>query len=123
MTVLVVDDELAITETLTVALEMAGYQTVSAGNGRDGLEQFDKTSPQLVITDIMMPYLDGRELVRLIRQKPAGRDIPIILMSAAHDLGADRRIGHDLFLPKPFNLDTFLDEVAALLTSKRPGSP
>jgi DNA-binding response OmpR family regulator len=118
MMVLVVDDEIAITEALAVALEIAGYQPVCAGNGRDGLEQFERTNPQLVIADVMMPYLDGRDMVRAIRQMPAGRDIPIILMSAAHDLAGERGIGHDLFVPKPFNLDRLLDQVAELLASR-----
>jgi DNA-binding response OmpR family regulator len=120
MIVLVVDDEIAITEALGVALEMAGYQPVCAGNGRDGLEQFEKTNPGLVIADVMMPYLDGREMVRAIRQKPAGRDIPIILMSAAHDLAHEPGIGHDLFVSKPFSLDEVLDRIAELLGPRRP---
>jgi DNA-binding response OmpR family regulator len=122
MTILVVDDEIAITEALSVALEIAGYRPVCAGNGRAGLEQFEKANPHLVITDVMMPHLDGRDLVRAIRQRPAGRDIPIILMSAAHDLAGNRDIGHDLFVPKPFDLDRLLDRVAELLASRRPAS-
>jgi CheY-like chemotaxis protein len=121
MTVLVVDDELAITETLSVALELAGYRPVSAANGREGLEQFERTRPDLVISDVMMPHLDGREMVRAIRRTPAGRQIPIILMSAAHDLGRDSTIGHDLFVAKPFDLDRLLQQVAELLASGRPG--
>jgi DNA-binding response OmpR family regulator len=122
MTILVVDDEIAITEALSVALEIAGHRPVCAGNGRDGLEQFEKTTPDLVIADVMMPYLDGRDMVRAIRQRPAGRDIPIILMSAAHDLAGEPGIGHDLFVLKPFDLDRLLDQVAELLASRRPPS-
>jgi DNA-binding response OmpR family regulator len=122
MTILVVDDEFAITEALCQALEMAGYHPVSAGNGREGLEQFEAAHPHLVITDVMMPYVDGREMVRAIREKPAGRDVPIIVMSAAHDAVGDGHLGHDRFLRKPFNLDELLNEVGELLTTKMPRS-
>jgi two-component system phosphate regulon response regulator PhoB len=118
MTVLVVDDEVAITETLCVALELEGYSPIAAGNGREGLEQFDRASPHLVITDLMMPYVDGRELVRAIRARPGGRDVPIIVMSAAHDAIRDERIEHDRFVLKPFNLEELLGRVRELLAAK-----
>ena len=118
MTVLVVDDEVAITETLCVALELEGYSPIAAGNGREGLEQFDRASPHLVITDLMMPYVDGRELVRAIRARPGGREVPIIVMSAAHDAARDGEIEHDRFVLKPFNLDELLGRVRELLASR-----
>ena len=73
MTILVVDDETAIAETLADVLEAAGYRAVSARDGREGLERFEETKPGLVITDIMMPHVDGREMVRAIRRTEAHR--------------------------------------------------
>jgi CheY-like chemotaxis protein len=114
MTVLVVDDELAITESLCDLLADAGHEAVAAGNGQEGLEAFEKKKPDLVVSDVMMPKLDGRQMVRKIRARPGGRDIPIILMSAARGLAADDGIGHDVFLEKPFDLDEFLEQVTRL---------
>jgi CheY-like chemotaxis protein len=118
MTVLVVDDELAITESLCDLLADAGHEAVAAGNGQEGLEAFEKKKPDLVVSDVMMPKLDGRQMVRKIRARPGGRDIPIILMSAARGLAADDGIGHDVFLEKPFDLDEFLEHVTRLTATR-----
>src|SRR5690242_9906929 len=109
MTILVVDDEIAITESLCEVLAEAGHEAVSAGDGQEGLEVFEKKNPDLVVTDVMMPKLDGRQMVREIRSRPEGRDVPIILMSAARGLATGDGPGHDLFLEKPFSLDEFLE--------------
>jgi CheY-like chemotaxis protein len=118
MTVLVVDDELAITESLCDLLADAGHEAVAAGNGQEGLEAFEKKKPDLVVSDVMMPKLDGRQMVRKIRARPGGRDIPIILMSAARGLAADDGIGHNVFLEKPFDLDEFLEHVTRLTATR-----
>ncbi len=118
ITILVVDDDVAIRETLADALDAAGYRAVSARNGREGLSKFEGTNPRLVITDVMMPHIDGREMVRAIRRTDAGTDVPVILMSAAHDLAEEEGVGHDLFLAKPFDIDRLLDHVRELLASK-----
>jgi two-component system, OmpR family, response regulator VicR len=120
MKVLVVDDEAAIAETLCDALEVAGYEPIFAGDGCEGLREFEKSSPDLVVSDVMMPGLDGREMVQAIREHPQGREVPIILMSAAHGIADHHEIGHDFFIEKPFNLDVFLEHVKRLLGSKRP---
>lgn len=114
MVVLVVDDELAIAETLCDLLDSVGHRAVAAGNGREGMKAFETERPELVVSDVMMPQLDGREMVRAIRSTEAGKDVPIILMSAARDVGRDRSIGHDLFLSKPFDLGEFLGHVERL---------
>jgi two-component system response regulator MprA len=119
MTVLVVDDEIAITESLCDLLADAGHEAVAAGNGQEGLEAFEKKRPDLVVTDVMMPKLDGRQMVREIRSRPGGRDVAIILMSAARGIATDEGIGHDVFLEKPFGLDEFLDHVNRLTTRRR----
>lgn len=120
MTILVVDDELAIAETLCEVLESVGHHAVAAGNGREGLRAFEVEQPDVVVSDVMMPQLDGREMVRAIRATERGHEIPIILMSAAREVAGDRSIGHDLFLPKPFDLDDFLGEVERLRSRRGP---
>ncbi len=117
MVVLVVDDELAIAETLCDLLDSVGHRAIAAGNGREGVKAFEAEKPELVVSDVMMPQLDGREMVRAIRSTERGKGVPIILMSAARDAGRDATIGHDLFLPKPFDLGVFLGHVERLARS------
>jgi two-component system response regulator VicR len=62
-TILVVDDEYALVESITELLQEEGYRVVSAGNGRDGLAMLQKEKPDLVLVDFMMPIADGKELV------------------------------------------------------------
>lgn len=114
MVVLVVDDELAIAETLCDVLDSVGHRAIAAGNGREGMKAFEAEKPALVVSDVMMPQLDGREMVRAIRSTDRGKAVAIILMSAARDAGRDTTIGHDLFLPKPFDLGEFLAHVERL---------
>ncbi len=119
MLVLVVDDELAIAETLCDLLGSAGHRAISAGNGCDGVKAFEAQKPELIVADVMMPQLDGRDMVRVIRSSESGHHVPIILMSAARDVARDTSIGHDLFLAKPFDLDEFLGHVERLGDSGR----
>lgn len=114
-TILIVDDELAILGTLADVLEEQGYRCVTAENGREGLERMAEAPPDLVITDVMMPVLDGRDLVRAMRKDPALQGVRVIMMSAARGLLGSETIGHDAFLAKPFALEEVLEAVARLL--------
>lgn len=111
MTVLVVDDELAITEILCEALAEAGHKPIAARDGREGLEAYEREKPHVVVSDIMMPRLDGLALVRAIRSRQDGAHTAIILMSAARRPADDATLEHDLFLEKPFDLEHFIEQV------------
>lgn len=87
--ILVVEDESSILTALTLLLEMEGYQVAEATNGRQGLELLAGFVPDLIVTDYMMPYMNGLEMVRHLRQDPVYADVPVILVSAA--LPATRR--------------------------------
>jgi CheY-like chemotaxis protein len=113
-TILVVDDEFDLLQTICATLELGGFRPVAAGNGRAALELLEKENPALVLTDVMMPYLSGYDLVAAIRQRPGGKEVPVVLMSAIdpalHPHGAWDRVLH-----KPFTLDTLLGTVEALV--------
>ncbi|HET9597115.1 MAG TPA: response regulator [Anaeromyxobacteraceae bacterium] len=113
MTVLVVDDDVVINEVLTELLASEGYDVVAAADGLEGLEAFERSAPGLVVADVMMPRLNGQEMVRALRSRPAGRDVPIIVISAARAMGRED-FGQDLFIEKPFDLDVFLGHVKTL---------
>lgn len=82
-TILVVDDEFLIGDVLAFALEDEGFAVVRASNGRKALDVFQRDRPVLVITDFMMPVMNGLELAQAIRLRPEGATLPIILLSGA----------------------------------------
>jgi CheY-like chemotaxis protein len=105
-TILVVDDEYALLDTLTELLQEEGYRVVSAANGRDGLARLQVEKPDLVLTDLMMPIANGRELVRGMRALAEHHSTPVIMMSATTKeaaLSDDRgELEVSAFLRKPF---------------------
>lgn len=99
VTILVVDDEPDVLFLLRLTLEAAGYSVVEAAHGAEALETIRETRPTLIITDLMMPVMDGRELIRRVRSRPETADVPIMLLSA----NPDRSVGADRVMRKPFN--------------------
>jgi len=117
-TILVVDDEYLIADILCFALEDEGFMVVTASNGRKGLEVLDRERPALIITDFMMPVMDGQEFATAIRALPSANHLPIILMSGAQaHIGMQRSDLFDVVVPKPFNIDLIIAEVRKLLSS------
>jgi CheY-like chemotaxis protein len=117
-TILVVDDEPDIRELLVDVLRGEGYLVVPASNGQVAREALAETHIDLVITDTMMPGLDGVGLIRWLRAQPSLRAVPVLLLSAARRPNLDG-LGDCVFLPKPFDLTTLLEAVATALR----GSP
>jgi CheY-like chemotaxis protein len=114
--VLVVDDEQAIREFLDDILTGEGYQVSTASNGQEALTHLATAQPDLVLLDIMMPVLDGREVLRRMRADPTLSRVAVLVMSAAADPGPLAG-GFDSFLPKPFDLDRLLSAIEELLRS------
>jgi CheY-like chemotaxis protein len=92
-----------------------GFEVLCASNGREALEMLEKRMPDIVVTDCMMPIMDGVKFSRRVRDNPATGDIPIILMSAAPGQHKLASAAFDVFLEKPFRFDTLLVEVKKLL--------
>ncbi len=113
-TILVVDDEPTLLDLLGDVLWDAGYTVVTASDGTAALQAVTRETPNLVLMDVMMPGLDGREAAKAMRAEANGAAIPIVLMSAAVNL-APLDAGVSGFLPKPFDLDELLNLVARLL--------
>jgi len=115
-TILIVDDEYLIADILGYAMEDEGYMVVKASNGRRGLEVLDRERPELVITDFMMPIMDGLEFARAIRARALSVDLPIILMSGAQ--GSVGRSSPELFaavFDKPFDINQVIAKVKELI--------
>lgn len=120
-TLLVVDDNADLRLYICEILQQAGYQVLTAGNGREGFQIAQERSPQLILTDLMMPLVSGIELIKLIRQDEGLKGTPIVLITARAD--AETRIegteqGADGYLSKPFNSRELLAEVRNLLALK-----
>jgi CheY-like chemotaxis protein len=102
-TVLVVEDEWVIAEVLAVTLADAGYHVITAANGKQALANLAETRPDVIVTDAMMPILDGPGLLAALAADPAHRDIPVILMSALDEAAVAKLTqGYRAFLEKPF---------------------
>ncbi len=114
-TILLADDEYAIVEALTALLLDEGYGVVTAGNGEEALARLREVTPDLVILDVMMPRLDGREVLRLMRATPAWAKIPVIVMSAAARPLTPAQLGDAVFLRKPFDVSVLLKAIRSRL--------
>ncbi len=115
-TILVVDDEEPVVDLLTDMLEDEGHTVIPAYNGRVALDIVAHQSPDLVISDVMMPFVDGIQLCRRLREAHDAQHLPVILMSAAMPPDLDE-CGANAFLGKPFDIDRFDALIAAYVPS------
>ena len=122
-TVLIVEDEFAIADLLEMALTDEGYRVVRAANGRQGLERLAEDSPDLVISDFMMPVLDGAGLIQAMRQSEGQQPVPIIIISSMPEANVRARIdNYAAFVRKPFQIAALMRLIATILQAARPDS-
>ena len=122
LTVLVVDDEAFNVDYLLQELEDFGVKTIAAANGVEALAQVEEHSPDLVLLDIMMPRMDGFEVLAKMKSDAATRDIPIVIISAHSDMPHILKgieMGAEDYLPKPFDPLLLKARVNASLEKKR----
>jgi two-component system, OmpR family, response regulator len=116
-TILIMDDDLALQTVLEIALREAGYEVVLANDGQEGIEKLKTLSPDLVISDIMMPQMDGVETFQQIKEQLQDNGIPIFIMTALNrkpwfaDLEADGAV----IIQKPFEIEQLLRLVHDML--------
>lgn len=108
LTILIVDDDVGTRLSISDYLELSGYSVITANDGQQALAMVEEFHPDLMVTDIVMPRMNGYELVRQVRQKPRFRLLPVILLTA-RTRTQERILGYqsgcDLYLPKPFELE------------------
>lgn len=123
-TILIAEDDRAVRESLERALRLEGYEVETAGDGAAALAATEGRLPDLLVLDIMMPYVDGVTVCRTIRER--GVRIPVLMLTARHEV-SDRVSGLDAgaddYLVKPFALDELLARVRALLRRNAPAAP
>jgi two-component system sensor histidine kinase/response regulator len=122
VTVLVVDDDPTILDSVTDLLRISGYRILSATNGVEGLRMMQTNTPDLIIADIMMPEMDGYQFYEAVRENPAWTPIPFIFLTARGERKDIRRgymLGADQYLTKPFEAEDLLVAVEKRLERVR----
>ena len=118
LTILIVDDDLGTRLSISDYLDLSGYRVITTDNGIDALSMLEEYNPDLLVTDIMMPRMNGYELVRRLRQLSEFRLLPVILLTERTKT-QERILGYqsgcDLYLPKPFELEEIAAAIRNLL--------
>jgi two-component system alkaline phosphatase synthesis response regulator PhoP len=114
---MIVDDEMHLARILQFTLEHAGYDVVTAFDGREALDMLETESPDLVILDLMLPIVDGYKICNIMKSGEKYRETPVIILSA-RDFGREELeepLNADLLMEKPFNTETLLSEISRLV--------
>jgi DNA-binding response OmpR family regulator len=120
--ILVVDDDPVIQKLLEVNFQMEGYDVATAGDGVEALASVAAERPDAVVLDVMMPKIDGIEVLRRLKADPATSTLPVLLLSAraqASDIADGLDAGADAYMTKPFDPVDLLERVASLLKGER----
>ena len=118
-TILVIDDDPGVRKVAVLRLEREGYRVLAAADGEEGVSLAKTEHPDVVLLDILMPRMDGREVLRRLKGDPATHAIPIILLTVieAHDEAREPiGPGYADWLSKPYNPDHLLQKVQAAMT-------
>lgn len=122
--ILVVEDTPNVLELLEVTLRFKGYPVVTACNGQEALAVIANERPAIIITDILMPKMDGYSLAHTVHKDPRTRQIPIVFLSATYITPEDRKFALSLgavrFLEKPVDTEDFLLTIGEILTMDAP---
>ena len=117
--ILVVDDEINITQILQFSIGAEGYEVITAQNGEEAIDKAKREQPDLIILDIMMPRIDGYEACRILKANPLTKNIPVVLLTAkGRDI--DKRLGQEVgaidYIVKPFSPNKLIDRIQKLLS-------
>jgi CheY-like chemotaxis protein len=120
--ILVVEDNLDNYELVHTILEIAGYDTFLAVNGRDGVNAARKQKPDLILMDMALPEMDGWDATKHIREDPETAHIPLVALTV-HTLPRERKraldVGVDAYLSKPFDANQFIQLVESILENSK----
>ena len=120
---LLIEDDVSMLDLLRVHLKAAGHAVRAVSDAADGIRAILAEAPELILSDIAMPYLDGMELLRALRSDPITRRIPVIFLTGRNDddtLVKARQLGVDDFLTKPIQVEDLLSAIDKALKKSRP---
>ena len=120
--ILVIDDEPNIVQTLQDRLEMNEYTVFTACNGRDGLDKIEQNKPDVVLLDVIMPIMDGLEMLEMMRKQPENQSISVIMLTArsqTQDIARANACGIDDYIVKPFDLSELLEKIEAVVENRK----
>lgn len=116
--ILLIEDESDMVYALTLQLEAAEYEVLTAQDGQVGLDLARKEKPDLIILDLMLPKIDGFKICRMLKFDKKYMKIPIIMFTARaqeQDMKRGQEVGADAYITKPFDTQVLLDKISALL--------
>jgi CheY-like chemotaxis protein len=113
--VLIVEDHFATREAMSMVLRQSGVQVIEAADGVEALDVILKTVPDLILTDLRMPNMDGLELSRYVKSSSTFRHIPIVLISATPPSDKSRHPEIALFIQKPYPIADLLNAITSLI--------
>ena len=118
--ILLIEDNLHVRENTAEILELSGYKVATASNGKEGVELAQTQIPDLIICDIMMPELDGYEVLRILKKNASTANIPFIFFTAkVESSDCQKSIGADAYLTKPFDDTNLLSAIDTCLKNKK----
>ena len=120
--ILVVEDDSNIEQLVTFKLKNAGYSVSTAHNGAEALESLKKQSVDLIITDVMMPIMGGKELVMELKKNPATKSIPVVMLTSRtleKEIVEGFSLGVEDYIKKPFSPQELIVRVKTVLMRKK----
>jgi DNA-binding response OmpR family regulator len=119
--ILVVDDDEHILRSLSQYLELEDFNVVSASSGPEALKLFGQERPDLLVLDVMMPGMDGFQVLETLRKNPDTASVPVLMLTARdqhNDILKGYQMGATSYLVKPFNLDELVDAIREVFAGK-----
>ncbi|GBE18094.1 response regulator MprA [archaeon BMS3Abin16] len=120
--IMVIDDDALILESTMLALETQGYSVVTVFSGAEGLTQLEKSCPDLILLDVMMPGMDGWETLRRIKEFEGCRDIPVVIFTVkemgGEELEKRKKLGVTAHISKPFKLEHLFSQIEEALEKR-----
>lgn len=117
-TILIIEDNLDIRENIAELLQLSGYKTIQAENGQDGVKKAQMQLPDLIICDIMIPQMDGYQVLQKLSENPQTHSIPFVFLTAKADMADFKKglsVGADDYITKPFTEEDILNSIALRL--------
>ena len=120
--ILIVDDEPNIVRTLKDRLEMNDYNVITGSNGKEGLDRAIEDKPDIILLDVIMPLMDGLEMLEALRRNSECDEISVIMLTArsqTQDIARAKACGIEDYIVKPFDLSELLEKIESVVEQRK----